>query len=85
MTKREIIEDLYDDVLFMDDYDDCIVGIMERFGMYPVVVYDKQKILSKLMSEGMSDEEAYKFFEFNQLGAWVGEFTPAFIDFLDLE
>jgi biotin synthase-related radical SAM superfamily protein len=85
MTKREIIEDLYDDVLFMDDYDDCIVGIMERFGMDPVVVYDKQKILSKLISEGMSDEEAYEFFEFNQLGAWVGEFTPAFIDFLDLE
>jgi hypothetical protein len=31
------------------------------------------------MGDGASYEEAYEFFEFNQLGSWVGESTPCFI------
>ena len=33
----------------------------------------------KLIDDGMSIEEAEEFFEYNQLGAWVGETTPVFI------
>ena len=66
------------EMLIMDGYDDCIEGIMERFGMNPIVCYNKQKVLDKLQEE-MTEEEAHEWFEFNQIGAWLGDSTPCFI------
>lgn len=66
----------------MDGYDDCIVGIVERFGMEPVVCYDKDKVLKRLREDGMDYDEAIEFYAYNQLGAWVGDRTPCFISFL---
>ena len=81
MTKGEV-DDLADefatDLIRMDGYDDCVVGVVERYGQPPIFCYDKQKVLSKLQ-EDMSLEEAEEFFNFNQLGAWVGEGTPCFL------
>jgi hypothetical protein len=66
------------ELLIMDGYNDCIEGVIERFGMNPIVCYDKQKVLNKLR-EDMSEEEAYEWFEFNQIGAWLGDATPCFL------
>jgi hypothetical protein len=66
-------------MLTMDGYDDCIVGIVERFGMEPIVCYDKDKVLQRHRDDGMGYDEAIEFFEYNQLGAWVGDRTPCFI------
>jgi hypothetical protein len=66
------------ELLIMDGYDDCIEGVVERFGMNPIVCYDKEKVLNKLRKE-MSEEEAYEWFEFNQIGAWLGDATPCFL------
>jgi hypothetical protein len=69
-----------DGLVILDGYDDCIVGVVTRIGFEPFVVYDKEKILQKLMSEQyMTREEAEEFFDFNQAGAWVGDHTPGFI------
>jgi len=66
------------ELLIMDGYDDCVEGIVERFGMNPIVCYDKEKVLNKLRKD-MSEEEAYEWFEFNQIGAWLGDATPCFL------
>lgn len=66
------------EMLIMDGYDDCIEGVMERFGMNPIVCYNKQKVLDKLQ-EDMTEEEANEWFEFNQIGAWLGDSTPCFL------
>jgi hypothetical protein len=66
-------------LLVMDGFDDCIVGICHRFND-SFVVYDRQKVIAKLMADGMSEEEAVEFHDFNQLGAWNGEHTPGFIE-----
>jgi hypothetical protein len=63
----------------MDGYDDCIVGICYRYGQEDIVAYDLDKVLAKLVAEGCTQEEAEEFWEFNQLGAWVGDKTPCFI------
>ena len=68
-------------MVVMCEYDDCIVGVVERFNQQPIVCYDKTKVLMKLFDGGLSPEEALEYFEFNQLGAWVGETTPCFITF----
>jgi len=66
------------DLLIMDGFDDCIEGIVERFGQSPNVCYNKQKVLS-VLEEEMNPEEALECLEFNQIGAWVGDSTPCFI------
>ena len=65
---------------FMDGYDDCILGIAERYGLGRIVAYDKDKVIRKLMKDGMDRAEAEDFFYYNQIGAWVGEGTPIFIE-----
>lgn len=75
----EIIET--NELLTMDGYDDCIVGIGYRGGnQNTYVVYDTQKIINKLMKDGMSYHEAIDFHEFNQACVWVGDKTPGFVD-----
>lgn len=72
-------DDLDPELLLMDGYDDCFVGLVYRFGQEPIACYDRAKVIASLAKD-MPVEEAEEFFEFNQIGAWVGERTPCFID-----
>jgi hypothetical protein len=71
--------DLEEEMLNMDGYDDCIMGIGVRCGSENILAYDVDKVLKKLMSQDMTYEEAYEYMEFNMIGAYVGERTPIFI------
>jgi hypothetical protein len=62
----------------MDGYDDCIVGVARRF-TDTFVIYDYKKVIEKLMSDGMSEDDAIEFWEFNQVGGWMGDKTPGFL------
>lgn len=83
MTLREQLDEQYDyELLFLDppeDYDKCILGIGDRCGMQPCVVYDRAKVIQVLADSGMDDEEAEEFFEFNIAGAYMGDHTPIFL------
>jgi len=68
-----------EDALVMDGYNDCVIGILERFGMESIVLYDKDKVLGKLVDDGCTHEEALEFYEYNQLGSWMGDTTPGFL------
>lgn len=77
----EFIRENYPEALLMDGYDCAIVGVVTRFAQPPIVCYSKDKIIDMLIiDDGMSYDEALEFFEFNQLGAWVGDTTPCFIE-----
>jgi hypothetical protein len=78
MTRNQIA-DINPDLLLMDGFDDCIAGIGTRFGSESFVIYDYSKVIAQLESQGMTYEEAVEYHEFNQLGAYVGDHTPAFI------
>ncbi len=45
----------------------------------PIICYDRSRIIQRHVDDGMTEEEANEFFEFNQIGAWVGDTTPCFI------
>jgi hypothetical protein len=66
--------------LFMSEpeYDQAIIGVMERAGGESVIAYDTQKILD-ILERSMSVEEAQEFFEYNILGAYMGDKTPVYI------
>ena len=80
-ARREWVNDnIEEDALFADGFDEAIIGISERFGRVPIVAYDRGFCISILMErDGMDYEEAVEFFDFNVIGAWVGEGTPEFI------
>lgn len=83
---REYLSSLFDDLLFLTEkeFDEAIVGIAHRIGMNPVVAYDTTKIIDILCErDGMERDEAAEYFEFNILGAYVGENTPMFVDLVD--
>jgi hypothetical protein len=66
-------------LMIMNGYDDCIAGVVERFGQNPIVCYDKEKVIQRLESDGMDRDEAEEFFYYNQIGAWMGDATPCFL------
>ena len=81
-TLAETLTDLgAEDALIMDGFDDCILGILERFGIdQPIVVYDREKVIAKLIErDGMTHEGADEYYYTSQLGGWHGEKTPAFL------
>lgn len=68
-----------DDMIVYDDLEPYFVGIVEQYGRPPIRCYDLVQVLSSYMRDGMTFEEAVEFFEFNVIGAWVGESTPCFV------
>ena len=66
-------------LLKMDGFDDCVIGYVSRCSQLPILCYDVDLVIKKLMKDGMSGEEAEEYFAFNQEGAWVGDQTPCFL------
>tara|TARA_R110000803_G_scaffold56795_1_gene114214 strand:+ start:3600 stop:3833 length:234 start_codon:yes stop_codon:yes gene_type:complete len=71
--------DIPDDCLTADGFDDAIIGVGRRCGQPDIVVYDVSKALDVLVSQGMTEDEADEYFDFNVVGAWVGETTPMWV------
>lgn len=68
-------------MLKVDDHDNAILGVCRRFGQEAVLLYDARKVIQNLQdNDGMTFEEACEFFEFNIIGAYVGDGTPAFME-----
>ena len=62
-------------------YDDCIIGVGTRCGMTDVFIYDKHKMITKLVrKDDMTYDEALEFIDFNIAGAFIGEDTPILVD-----
>ena len=78
MSIREELSEEYEGLLFADGFDDAILGVAERIGMEAVVAYSTPKII-EILARDMTEDEAVEYFEFNILGAYVGERTPVFI------
>lgn len=83
MTPQELkdsIAEMDEDVLFADGLDGALIGTVTIFNK-TVALYDRSACIRIFMDrDGMSEEGANEFFEFNVIGAYVGEYTPAFAD-----
>ena len=80
---REIISDQCPDTpfLFMDprEYDKAIIGVAEGANLRDTIAYDYDKVIKLNMRMGMTEDEAKDYFNYNQIGSYVGEHTPIFI------
>lgn len=84
MTKAEILAEHYSDVdlLQADGFDDAIIGVVfDNMNAVPRIAYSTTKCLEILMKrDGMTEEEAIEYFDFNVQGAYMGEKTPIWVD-----
>ena len=80
-SKLEQILELYPDDTFKiaDGFDDAIIGVDDN---NLKIVYDIDKVIDILIKDGMTDDEAIEFYEYNIAGSYVGENTPSFIRLL---
>lgn len=82
MTREDCLDlSMEEDLLFLDgpEFDVAIVGVLERFGATDAVCYDYDKVIQVLIDQGMDAEDAREWYEFNILGAWMGDTTPVFV------
>jgi len=67
------------ELLFADGFDECILGLhWQTFNHETCVVYDRDKMLKKLMDDDMTYEDALEYFDFNIAGAYAGPHTPIY-------
>ena len=61
-------------------YNDCVVGVCDRAGTEPFLLYDREKLLEQTCEqEGWTMDQAVEWHEFNTFGAWYGDATPGFM------
>jgi len=96
----ELLGDTGEVPVSFPQFDSAILGVAERFGMGPVICYDKNKVMQILresfsiteadldesdIADGLTLEDkkqdmAQEWYDYNTIGAWIGEYTPVFVE-----
>jgi|TARA_R100001244_G_scaffold114823_1_gene85095 hypothetical protein len=84
MTIDEFIGDYdIDDgspVVFHPGMEEAFLGFSFRFNDGPLATYDRDKVMEIYIRDNKwTYEEALEWFDFNDIGAWVGEKTPVYM------
>ena len=67
----------------LDGFDSAIVGTIDVCGAPTRLAYNVEEILYVLQTQhGMSAEGAREYFEYNILGAYIGEDGPVYLTFV---
>lgn len=83
MTKEDISEYVDDGALTLDGFDSAILGIAVKPCQNTVVAYDFDLMVEQCIKDGMSDDEAIEYIDYNIVGAYMGEGTPIIVRKLD--
>jgi hypothetical protein len=75
ISLREKVADMNPEAILWDGLDDAIIGI----SIDNRTVYGLNKMILLFQEQGMSEEEAMEWIDFNIISAYVGEYTPIHI------
>jgi len=76
----EAVSEVNPDALLATGFEAALIGVCYRCSQPPLATYSRRKCIEILAAQGMSHDEAEEYFEFNVVGAWMGENTPVFVD-----
>ena len=81
----EILTDENPEAILYDGMDDALIGIyrgdISRSDGASIAVYSFVKFIEVYVErDGMSEEEAIEFFDYNVAGGYIGEYQPYVID-----
>lgn len=68
--------------IYADGLEDAAIGFTMNHHGEHVVVYDYDKCVAVLASDGMTVDEADEYLGFNTLGAYVGPHGPMYVKVL---
>lgn len=71
------LEDLFKEgrYILLDGYDEAIIGVtLDKTRL----IYSSNAIIQKLVRDGMNEDQAYEFFEFNIYGSKIKD-CPLFL------
>tara|TARA_B000000437_G_C11480497_1_gene238622 strand:- start:6 stop:302 length:297 start_codon:yes stop_codon:yes gene_type:complete len=78
--RNELAEHFGDDLMFATNFDNAIIGVSMGISCGTKVVYDAEEMARTLViSEGMTEQEAWEYLEFNTFNAYIGDNTPIFV------
>ena len=78
--RNELAEHFGTDLVFATNFDNAIIGVSMGISCGTKVVYDAKEMARTLVvSEGITEEEAWEYLEFNTFNAYAGENTPIFV------
>jgi hypothetical protein len=76
-----VLEQENPDALLADGFEQALLGVARQACAPPLAVYDRARCIEILVErDGMDEEEAEEFFEFNVAGAYMGPGTPVFVE-----
>lgn len=73
-----MIDEIPENAVVLDGFDDCIIGVAEIFGDEGRITYSVKKIIQKLMQD-MSQDDAYEYYYYNMVGGYFAEQNPVFL------
>jgi hypothetical protein len=74
------IDEYAEGAVLLDGLEEAIIGITEEFGNGPRILYSKSKILEILRTQGMEEDEAYEYYDYNILGLYASKQNAIFLD-----
>lgn len=84
MTREEIatiVRESNEEALLADGFEDAFLGVVRRCGQPNLAAYSVDRAVQILIDrDGMSEEDAREFFEFNVVDAWMGPHTPVWLE-----
>jgi hypothetical protein len=75
----KLLKEREESVVFADGLEKAFIGIGYQFND-PIAIYSKSKTIQCFIKEGMDEEQALEYFDYNVVGAYVGEATPIFLE-----
>ena len=75
----KLLKEREESVVFADGLEEAFIGIGYQFHK-PVALYSKNKAIQCLIDQGMDEEQALEYYDYNIAGAYVGEQTPIFLE-----
>ena len=72
-------------LLLATGLDKAFIGVGRRCSQPSVAVYSIPKAIQILQQDGMTEDEAREYLEFNSIGAWVGSRTPVWVEVMTID
>lgn len=77
---NEVLLQQDENALLMDGFDEALIGFSQRINEPLLAVYSYSKMIETLVRrDGMTDDEAMEYVDYNCVGSWVGERTPVIV------
>jgi len=74
------VADSNEQAIVLDGLDDALIGRISRCGQPDLACYGVEAMIDVLQTrDGLTREDAREYVDFNILGAWMGENTPAYL------